>query len=363
MELDEAGEGVSIWNEEAAVMYMTYGDNSWVSFDNNQTFQQKISFANDHCLGGVMIWAVDQDTYDWQALGALLDQSVDGASLLSGGTLSDKDTEELVTAYNAYTGTDCYVSDCVDWNTGQCKTGYSVLEYVHAGTYGTIKAPDTDLCTVGDSILSEDEDSQYRLVCCPTEAMPESCTWGGGDADGFCTGGGSDFCGDGKYELLQDSWVDRWGGAKCVVGARSLCCNSNEELELCSWTSCGPGCSDDLPSTAKYKAYWPGSSKCFPYPQKDTVNWYVPRGSDMLHRLESEIGRVSHCRRGYRTNLLVLLSRRRYVSTVQSPFLCQTFSNGKGIADHCHSSQILTRIANGWLMTIVLSRVRVTKFS
>ena len=261
MEIVVQGESVPVWDKEAAVMYMTYGSDSWISYDNNVTFQQKVDFANSHCLGGVMIWAVDLDTYDWQALSGLLGESVDGASLLSGGNNTGETASELAKDYSAYTGTDCYVTDCVDVGKGQCKAGYSVLEYVHGGTYGTIEAPDTKLCKTGDDIETEDSDAQYRLICCPEEAMPSGCTWSGGDPDGFCSGGGSDFCGDGKFELIEDSWTERWGGSKCVVGARSLCCDSNTELELCSWTSCGGNCPDDKSYAFTYESFWPGPSK------------------------------------------------------------------------------------------------------
>ena len=44
----------------------------WVSFDTNITFQQKIRYAKEVCLGGMMILSLDQDTYDWRALRGLL---------------------------------------------------------------------------------------------------------------------------------------------------------------------------------------------------------------------------------------------------------------------------------------------------
>nr|WBV74231.1 putative chitinase [Pestalotiopsis kenyana] len=265
-ELMDTANSILTWNEEAAVNWLTYDDDQWVSFDNEQTFQQKVDFANDHCLGGVMIWAVDQDTYDWQGLSALLGESVDGAALLEGGSESEMDKEELSTVYSAYTGADCYVTGCFDTGKGQCKTGYSVLDYVHGGDYGVITRPDDDLCKVGD-----EGEGQYRLICCPTEAMPESCSWGGDDTlygDGLCAGGTSDFCGTGKFELIQDGYTTRSGGTKCVAGARSLCCNTNPELELCSWTDCMGSCPDDLPYEATYESEWEGpnlspeSEKC-----------------------------------------------------------------------------------------------------
>lgn len=249
---------VLFWDEDAAVNYLTYEGDQWISFDTNVTFQQKVSFANDHCLGGVMIWAVDQDTYDWQALGALLGESVSGADVLVGGG-SDK---ELATAYSAYTGEDCYVTGCFDNGKGQCKSGYSVLEYVHDGAYGVIQDPDGDLCESGD-----EPNGQYRMICCPTEAMPEGCSWSGDDTTyggGLCSGGTSAFCGSDKFELIQDGWTKRTGGTKCVAGARSLCCSTNSELSKCEWSGCMESCSDlnnDLTYEFTYHSEWAGSSK------------------------------------------------------------------------------------------------------
>lgn len=46
---------------EAAVEIVTWGGDQWVSYDDFPTFKMKIDYANEVCLGGVMVWAVDQD--------------------------------------------------------------------------------------------------------------------------------------------------------------------------------------------------------------------------------------------------------------------------------------------------------------
>ena len=40
---------------------VTWGGDQWVSYDDLPTFKMKIDYANEVCLGGVMVWAVDQD--------------------------------------------------------------------------------------------------------------------------------------------------------------------------------------------------------------------------------------------------------------------------------------------------------------
>ncbi|GLA58752.1 hypothetical protein AtubIFM54640_008854 [Aspergillus tubingensis] len=236
------GDAVVYLDNADAVNYMIWDSaTQWVSFDTNVTFQQKIAYANEVCLGGLMIWSLDQDTYDWKALSGLLGKEIASGDLLTGGSMSEETAQDLASLYSAYTGTDCYVSECVDWNTGQCKSGYSVLEYVHSASLGMIQDPDKKLCNLGTEGQS---DAQYRLICCPTDAMPEGCRWEGGSEDGSCTGGGT--CGKGKYELVADSYTDRTGFGFCLSGKRSLCCNTDPALEKCSWTTCGNTCASDM---------------------------------------------------------------------------------------------------------------------
>ncbi|KAJ5666170.1 uncharacterized protein N7477_008618 [Penicillium maclennaniae] len=206
-------------DDTTAVNYIVWdAATQWVSFDTN---------------------SLDQDTYDWQALSGLLNKKVASGDLLTGGSMSDETAKDLATLYSAYNGADCYVSGCVDVNKGQCKSGYSVLEYVYSASLSMIEDPDKKLCKTGDD---DSSDAQYHLICCPTEAMPESCS-----DDRSCTGGGT--YGKGTYELVADSYADRTGSNFCTSGKRSLCCNTDSALEKCSWTTCGNySCNDSCPN-------------------------------------------------------------------------------------------------------------------
>lgn len=44
-----------VWDKEAAVKWITWDNNQWVSYDDDDTFQQKRKFANTRCLGGTMV--------------------------------------------------------------------------------------------------------------------------------------------------------------------------------------------------------------------------------------------------------------------------------------------------------------------
>ncbi|THG96438.1 hypothetical protein EW026_g5395 [Hermanssonia centrifuga] len=69
-----------VHDQTAAVKYFEFDDgvnvDQWVSYDDADTFKQKIDYANGAGLGGVMVWAADQDDFAGSALSAILGQPV-----------------------------------------------------------------------------------------------------------------------------------------------------------------------------------------------------------------------------------------------------------------------------------------------
>lgn len=59
------------YDEKAKVNYITYGRDNWISYDDAKTFKDKINFANERGLSGLMIWAIDLDDSKGSALSAL----------------------------------------------------------------------------------------------------------------------------------------------------------------------------------------------------------------------------------------------------------------------------------------------------
>ncbi|KAJ4175967.1 hypothetical protein NW767_015608, partial [Fusarium falciforme] len=55
----------------AAARYMVYDGHSWISFDDAETFQMKIDYVRKMGLHGLMIWAIDLDTPNLEALRAI----------------------------------------------------------------------------------------------------------------------------------------------------------------------------------------------------------------------------------------------------------------------------------------------------
>lgn len=100
-----------IHDKEAAVNYIVFGDNKdqWVSYDDATTLQQKVQWANDVGLGGVMIWSVDQDDDEFSALEGLLGESLPSFQELLKRT-STADTDH----WASLNGQECRVSDCLE---------------------------------------------------------------------------------------------------------------------------------------------------------------------------------------------------------------------------------------------------------
>ncbi|KAI4865394.1 family 18 glycosyl hydrolase [Hypoxylon rubiginosum] len=50
-----------VLDEQAAVKYMSWDNDQWVSYDDDETFRMKMDYANGLCLAGTMVWALDLD--------------------------------------------------------------------------------------------------------------------------------------------------------------------------------------------------------------------------------------------------------------------------------------------------------------
>ncbi|KAL2759723.1 glycoside hydrolase family 18 protein [Sodiomyces alcalophilus JCM 7366] len=71
MELLDITGARSYLDEAAAVRYVVFSGNNWVSLDDVTTFQKKIDYANNMGLGGLLIWAIDLDTSSLEGLRAI----------------------------------------------------------------------------------------------------------------------------------------------------------------------------------------------------------------------------------------------------------------------------------------------------
>lgn len=102
------------YDEVAKVNYIVYGQNNWISYDDARTFQDKIDFANERGLSGIMIWAIDLDDPQHTALGALtgnggLEDSDDvGFTITNGFAYSDASG----IGHSTDDASKCRITDC-----------------------------------------------------------------------------------------------------------------------------------------------------------------------------------------------------------------------------------------------------------
>ncbi|PYI36201.1 hypothetical protein BP00DRAFT_453217 [Aspergillus indologenus CBS 114.80] len=205
-----------VHDEKDAVNYFVYNDDQWVSFDNNVTFQQKVSWANDIGLGGLMVWSSDMDDKKFTGLSGLINKEI--------GVLKNSldDAAAVAQDWSGQNGQQCTrFSECVDINNPQvssCGTGQVRIGY--------------DACSHGKG----------KPICCPANAYPKSCLWRGGHSD--CNGQ----CHSGEMTLFYSS---RGGEptegdhVKCTRGRKAFCCQADEwerEIGKCYLGNCGGGC-------------------------------------------------------------------------------------------------------------------------
>ncbi|OAA77046.1 Chitinase II [Akanthomyces lecanii RCEF 1005] len=221
------------YDEDSTVKYMIYGSNQWISFDDAESFKDKKKYQSSRCLKGLMIWSVDLDNSNFDAMSGLFgDENMSKAH--GDASLTDKEKGELVKQLAPYTGQNCYISTkCAssarDTTSGAtCFTGYKPVEMAHAPRrIRSDKREALETCKEG----------KFHYICCPEDQMPKNCEWIGAPerSEIGCSG----FCGKKQFQLATDSYIDYKGTGSCYQGRRSLCCDSTDFFDDCWWSDCG----------------------------------------------------------------------------------------------------------------------------
>jgi chitinase len=193
------------------VKYITWNRDQWVSYDGQETFKQKIDFANKLGLGRLLIWAIDQDTDELDALKAVLAPKTIAAF--------SKEADDASFWVDA-TVPDCYVTD----RGGTCKAGFFKI---------------TDQPCGGAKPVTRHSKNANSLLCCPLDGAPDSsqCRWRGSAPS--CNG----HCQDDEVTLELNRWGD---GKYCEDGNKVYCCDSPGAKEnKCYWAGIGKSCNGD----------------------------------------------------------------------------------------------------------------------
>ncbi|KAK2611936.1 hypothetical protein QQS21_002042 [Conoideocrella luteorostrata] len=209
-----------IYDKDAAVKYMTFDKDQWISYDDADTFADKISWAKKVGFSGSLIWASDLDDYDFTAHRALTGRK-------SIGSLQNKKSTAKAAEVAATFGNNCYYEE--NEHTRMCETGY-----IQMGRDGAGKCSDS-------------EDTQCgNIICCPKSSGLRDCTWrgSGGDCNGQCHGG--------EVKVTGSSWGgwpgESSGNKRCSRGGKAFCCRADKFEKLldgCRWTNFNGACHPD----------------------------------------------------------------------------------------------------------------------
>ncbi|KAJ5552097.1 glycoside hydrolase family 18 protein [Penicillium frequentans] len=219
--------------EDAAVKTITWDTDQWVSFDDEETWKLKANYAKSVCLGGVMVWAIDEDddTHTFsKGLAAALGNTINiNSSTGIPLTISEKDTTTTTVSTQ---GNYCRFINCGE----TCPSGFS--EMTREDNKKQIMIDSTE-CLSGAG--------QTQTLCCPTSSELPSCRWRGFNG-GKCNGG----CESGEAEVGTIT-------AGCRSGYQSACCTITESTKPwseCAWT---PKCHSDDTCPSGYGEFVVGS--------------------------------------------------------------------------------------------------------
>ncbi|KAI0418524.1 family 18 glycosyl hydrolase [Xylaria grammica] len=184
-----------VWDKTAAVKWITWDSDQWISYDDDDTFDQKRKFGNSRCLGGTMVWAMDQ-----------VDQQADNGLAPAPGVTTQDQADAKQMSDDLAAGVTCYATDC-----GQdCKKGTNKVTQM--------SGQPNQLSTNGRC-----EAGEYRSLCCDDGTQMGTCEWRGYRGMGLsCIGG----CADGETQVVQDtnSYDKKSGDHTCTGGIQSYCC-------------------------------------------------------------------------------------------------------------------------------------------
>ncbi|KAF3112314.1 hypothetical protein TWF706_010901 [Orbilia oligospora] len=202
-------------DKTAQVNYLTWGSGNWISYDDKATFEAKVDFGNKRGLNGMLIWAVDQDDTQWNAI-----KAVTGKNVLTAHEFQSILESDLLPR-------DCYVTGLCG---SDCAAGYlPITDKIYNANKDRLHDPNADFnpkrCG-GD---------KQRSLCCPFASRPNKskCYWRGNE--GHCNGR----CHDGEVFMVADNQGDN--GRSCLKGLRAFCCEveNTKILEACDYGECG----------------------------------------------------------------------------------------------------------------------------
>jgi len=182
-----------VHDKKAGVKWITWDSNQWVSYDDEETLVQKGEFANSRCLGGLMIWAIDQ-----------IDQKALSLANPFGMTEEEVLEAEIIYQDEAARGV-CYTTKCGE----KCRNGDHEAGQT-TGQPGQVE------------VEAKCNNDEVRRVCCNKGTIMGKCQWRGYRGLAMSCFGG---CKDGEVEVTENvnHRTDKEDHT-CTGGTQSFCC-------------------------------------------------------------------------------------------------------------------------------------------
>ncbi|KAJ5663807.1 glycoside hydrolase family 18 protein [Penicillium longicatenatum] len=219
--------------KDAAIKTIQWDTDQWIAYDDEDTWKLKADYAKSVCIGGVMVWSVDEDddvhTYA-KGLAAALGNEIN-LNTTTGLPLSIVDKTSS-TSSESTQGSYCRFVNCGD----TCPNGFS-----------TIVRDDNKKQLMLDSTECPPGYEGTQTLCCPTSSTLPTCRWRGFNG-GKCKGG----CESGEAEVGTIT-------AGCRSGYQSACCtieDSTKPWSECAW---GDSCESDDTCPSGYDKFVVGS--------------------------------------------------------------------------------------------------------
>ncbi|KAI0546598.1 hypothetical protein F4679DRAFT_409115 [Xylaria curta] len=182
-----------VHDTKAGVKWITWDRDQWVSYDDDETLKQKGEFANSRCLGGLMVWAMDQ-----------VDQNAKSLNYPSDWTEEEISDAESLYQDQAAQGV-CYTTKCGE----KCSPGDHEASQMN-GQPGQLST--MDRCAKGE----------FRRLCCAKGTIMGVCKWRGYRGIGLVCSGG---CAEGETEITQNTnHHSDTEDQSCTGGTQSYCC-------------------------------------------------------------------------------------------------------------------------------------------
>ncbi|KUI60196.1 Chitotriosidase-1 [Cytospora mali] len=164
-----------VLDQAAAVKYIVWDSDQWVSYDDKDTFATKMDYANKLCLAGTMVWALDLDSTGSNS-------SINNLAL-SGDKTTGTSIERLtaVSKSNSMSlglfWTVCLPKD----TTSPCPQGFRPIAWGHGKVF------DADLqYNTGEGCHGGGINGFQRALCAANNVLFDSVQWGPGSASKAC---------------------------------------------------------------------------------------------------------------------------------------------------------------------------------